>query len=787
MWFIVVILGVLAGLMDSDWPPAEALLMLAFIAMVLIRRNRPALISVATGVGILAYLYTNVYLAVLLNQTLPQALAGKNLLVQGWVEQVVQDSTDQQQLNFRVEQCLLADETAEICAFQGDVVINRYLHHLSEDRALSLKARAGERWQFLVRLYPVRGFSNPGQSRYRMQQLGKGVMARGYIRNEQRSQRLSDPHLLPQLLSRWRSAFSERAAHQDLPLVATLLTGDSRHLTDQHWELLRRTGTVHLVVVSGLHIGVLLGAGWLFLSLIRRVLPFDRYWQRVILLIAPIVLLLPMLLIWPPGVAVARALLMALLVIFIRACGFLLSPLRVLLLAVMLLLLYEPIYLLRPGFYYSVWAVFLLLLVVSSGRHHAMFIRVQLVLMVGLLPVQSFWLNTPDLVSGLVNLAAIPLVSLLILPLALLQVIMPAAPLGSLLDMLEYLFWQCLALGLEFNWGVPALGPGTGLLLVLFALIWALPAVPGRQSASLMILTVGLQLFSGIKSEQNLESGIRAEFFDVGQGLAIRIRAAGKQLVYDTGPSFRSGFQPVSLFLPPLLTSEAAQVDLLVISHDDNDHAGGLSAVAPFAEQVLAGQPERLDKAALGSVKRILACRQGQLWQWGDIAVEVLYPPVSAEVLSAIARSDNDHSCVLKVWSVSEPQKSILLTGDIGHQAESWLLASGQNLQAEWMVASHHGSAGGNSLAFLSAVRPKGIIYSAGFNNRYGHPASEVQHRVAYLRSQEAMDEDKKVYREYNTADLGALFLEDDDLSGHWKLMANRELIPLRWRWQRLN
>ncbi|OOV88269.1 DNA internalization-related competence protein ComEC/Rec2 [Oceanospirillum linum] len=786
MWFIVVILGVLAGIVAFDWPPAEALLMLAFIALVLIR-NRPALISVATGVGILAYLYTNVYLAVLLSQTLPQTLSGKDLLIQGRVEQVMRDSTDQQQLRFKVNWCQLVDETAERCTFQGSVVVNRYLHGLTEDRVSLFKARDGERWQFLVRLYPVRGLSNPGQSRYRIQQLGNGVMARGYIRSEQNSQRLSDANLWPQLLSQWRSVFSERADHQDLPLVSTLLTGDGRYLTDHHWQLLRATGTIHLVVVSGLHIGVLLGAGWFVLSLIRRVLPLDQYWQRVILLTAPVILLFPMLLIWPPGVAVARALLMALLVIFIRSRGFLLSPLRVLLFAVTLLLLYEPLYLLRPGFYYSVWAVFLLLIVISGGRHHGMFIRVQLVLMAGLLPVQSFWLNTPDLVSGLVNLVAIPLVSLLILPLALLQTILPVLPLESLLGMLEFLFWQCLLLGLELNWGTPVLGLGSGLLLVLLTLIWAFPAVPGRQGVSLVILSIGLYFVADIKHEKDRKEGFRVEVFDVGQGLAVRIRVADKQLIYDTGPSFRSGFQPVSLFLPPLLASEAAQIDLLVISHGDNDHAGGLSALTPFSEKILAGQPERLDKTALGSVKHVTDCHQGQLWQWEDTVFEVLYPPVSTEVLSAIVRSDNDRSCVLKVWSVSEPEKSILLTGDIGQQAESWLLASGQNLQAEWLVASHHGSTGGNSLAFLSAVRPKGVIYSAGFNNRYGHPAPEVQQRIAYLRSQESMGASEKIYREYNTADLGALFLKDDDLSGHWTLTANRELKPLRWRWQKLD
>lgn len=794
MWFLVVILGVLAGLMDFDWPPSEAALMLAFIAMVLIRRKRSCLISVATGVGILAYLYTNVYLAVVLSQTLPVTLTGKNLLIRGAVVQVHHDSPDRQQFTFDVDQCWQETASEKSCNFQGAVVLNRYLprpaeptveSELMEASDADLRVEAGEQWQFLVRLYPVRGFSNPGQSRYRMTQLGKGVLARGYVRDEAYSLRQDRAGQWQALLNGWRSGFIARANTLNQPLVNTLLTGDSRGLTDHHWQLLRQTGTVHLVVVSGLHIGVLLGAGWFLLSLLSRCLPLDRYWQRVLLLVSPVLLLFPMLLIWPPGIAVSRALLMALLVIFLRVRGIFWSPLRILLLVVTVLLLSNPFYLLHAGFYYSVWAVALLLLVVSGGRHKGLFLRIQLVLMTGLLPLQAFWLNTPDLVSGVVNLVAIPLVSVLILPLALLEVILPVMPFDGLLSLLDAVFWQWLILGLELDWGIPVLDTGSALMLLFLALIWAFPAVPARNGLSLMIISVLLRV-SGSDPVSDREPEFSAQIFDVGQGLAVRIKVGEKQLVYDTGPAYRSGFQPVALFLPQLLASESARIDQLVVSHDDNDHAGGLTALTSFAEQILAGQPERLDKTVFDSVRHIRGCHQGQVWRWEQVVVDVLYPPARAMTDDADrVRSDNDRSCVLKIRSEREPEKSLLLTGDIGHQAEGWLLASGQDLSAEWLVASHHGSAGGNSLAFLAAVAPRGIIYSAGFNNRYGHPAADVQRRIAYLRRGELRSSEIR-YREYNTADLGALYLTDSGTNGRWRLVANREQIPVRWRWQRL-
>ena len=361
MWFLVIILGLAAGLFDYDWPPAEAVLFLAALAVALLKKHH-----ITMGLVILAYLYSNVYLAVLFNGLFPQHLAGQELSVQGIVVDVLQQQSERQQLLFRVDHCLSVVDQQKNCHFNGQVVLNRYLSEQQPEQKHQSDrlAHLGERWHFVVRLYPVRGFMNPGQSRYRLMQLAKGVKGRGYVRHELFSRRLSQAPWFYRALSNWRSTFSARvdvlkglspvasSAGVSNPatsssivlgpgisnLVTALLTGRTDDLTPHQWSLLQTTGTVHLVVVSGLHLGVLLGAGWLLLSLLPRLVPLDRRWHRLLLLTAPICLLLPMLWIWPSGVAISRALMMALVVLALRGFGILLSPWRILLLVVALLL-----------------------------------------------------------------------------------------------------------------------------------------------------------------------------------------------------------------------------------------------------------------------------------------------------------------------------------------------------------------------------------------------------------------------------------------------------------------
>ena len=220
---------------------------------------------------------------------------------------------------------------------------------------------------------------------------------------------------------------------------------------------------------------------------------------------------------------------------------------------------------------------------------------------------------------------------------------------------------------------------------------------------------------------------------DVGQGLAVSVRTARHTLVYDLGPRYPSGFNTgAAVVLPYLRALGTRSLDVLVISHADQDHAGGLPGLVgqmPIA-RLLSGEPAELElelelePAAERSV-RAEPCHTGQHWHWDGVDFDLLYPPPGQQL------EGNDSSCVLKVTAGGA---SVLLTGDASQAVEAQLITHhGQTLQAEVLVAGHHGSATSSSRAFLQQVQPRWMIVSAGFANRYGFPAPAVVERAKRL------------------------------------------------------
>jgi competence protein ComEC len=211
----------------------------------------------------------------------------------------------------------------------------------------------------------------------------------------------------------------------------------------------------------------------------------------------------------------------------------------------------------------------------------------------------------------------------------------------------------------------------------------------------------------------------RFTLLDVGQGLAAVVRTRNHVLVYDTGPGFPSGFNTGSAVVAPFLRrSGVDRVDRLLLSHADQDHAGGadgLLAALPVAE-VLSGEPRRL----VGI--RATACRAGMAWRWDGVQFRILHPGPSASFRG------NDRSCVLKVENGAG---AVLLTGDVAAKVEKQLVARfGRELRSQVLVAGHHGSADSSASAFLAAVEPRYLLISAGYRNRYGFPRAEVLQRA---------------------------------------------------------
>ncbi|HEY9200601.1 MAG TPA: DNA internalization-related competence protein ComEC/Rec2, partial [Gammaproteobacteria bacterium] len=212
---------------------------------------------------------------------------------------------------------------------------------------------------------------------------------------------------------------------------------------------------------------------------------------------------------------------------------------------------------------------------------------------------------------------------------------------------------------------------------------------------------------------------------DVGQGLSVLVQTREHNLLYDAGASRGERFDLGRLVVEPFLRHRGiTSLDSLIISHADNDHAGGaeylLQKIA--VQQLLYGG--RAEDFAYELPPHAQNCRAGQRWQWNQVRFEILHPEQDY-------RKTNQQSCVLKITG---SDYSVLLTGDIDQPVESRLLGdyAGQ-LRTDVLLVPHHGSKSSSSLSWLQQLEPQLALVSAGYLNRFRHPADEVLQRYHQL------------------------------------------------------
>ena len=586
----------------------------------------------------------------------------------------------------------------------------------------------GQQWQLLVRLKRPWGMMNPGGFDYEGWLYQQGLGATGYVRSSEQNRLLEDdPDSYPLQRLRYRLFLALRAALADHPahgIIPALAMGERSGMSDAQWKVLLSTGTNHLMAISGLHVGMV--AGFAFL-LVRWL------WSWC----APCCLRLPA----PRAAAVAallagmcyaalagfsiptqRALIMLAVVLGAIWWQRPLAAGRALMLALWLVLLWQPAAVLAAGFWLSFAAVALILYGMQGRLHTAglwwKWGRVQWLVSIGLLPLLILFFGRGSLSSPLANLLAVPWVSMLVVPLTLLGSIFvlwwEAA--GS---------WLLLSAATLFQWLWPLLGwldehvpvlqlPAVGWPLVLAALglfWWFLPrGWPFRSLGLVLCLPV---LLWHPETPQQGEAWIT--LLDVGQGQAIVVQTRKHVLVMDTGPRFPSGFNTGDAVLLPFLQQQGLRsVDRLVISHSDSDHLGGAQALLDgiAVREVLVGEGRKMGQIAHQP------CWQGETWHWDGVVFRFLNPDKPPH-----ERQGNDDSCVLQIQAGS---RSMLIASDISVHAERMMLGRGEVLKADILIAPHHGSKGSSSEEFVTAVAPAQVLYSAGYRNRHGHPHPDV-------------------------------------------------------------
>ena len=577
--------------------------------------------------------------------------------------------------------------------------------------------QGGERWRLAVNLKRPHGLVNPQSFDYEAWLLAQRIGATGTIKSGERLSSATG-------FGSWRDSLRQHLlavpAFGREGAIAALVLGDGSGLSTSDWRLLQHTGTVHLMVISGQHIALLAGFLYGLVALLARVGAWPRRWPWLPCACA---LALSGALVYGMlagfEVPVRRACVMVALVLLWRMRFRHLGAWWPLLLALIVVLLLEPLASLQPGFWLSFSAVAILALV-FGGRLGVWgwwrgLTRAQWTMAIGLLPMMLI-LGLPVSSSGpLANLVAVPWVGLVVVPLALLgTLLLPVPVIGESLLWLAggalYLLFELLSVIAAWlpAWLPSNLPLWAWLLAAIGALLLLLPAGIPLRLPGLALLLPALLL-----PPKQLGDG-RADVWvlDVGQGLAVLVRTREHSLLYDAGPRFGDFDTGERIVLPSLRAMNLRRLDLMLLSHADNDHAGGAAAIKTGmpVSRVISGEPHRLART-LGAED----CESGQRWQWNDVTFRLWQWDKAV--------SGNQRSCVLQIEAAGE---RLLLTGDIDVRAERALMQADFPLASRWLLAPHHGSRTSSSQAFIDAVGAQHVLITRSRHNAFGHPHPQV-------------------------------------------------------------
>lgn len=719
---------------------AGAVLLLLALAAGLRRSRHGARIPAALAAALAGYALAAGSATLRLAEALDPALQGRDIQVTGVVAELPQFRDLGSRFVFEVES---ASEPVP-----RRLLLNWYRGSRPAEQARYREVRAGERWRLVVRLKRPHGSVNPHGRDFEAWLLERGLRATGYVRAGDDPQRL-DPMV-------WRPAYAVERVREairarftaTLPdgeqagLLVALAVGDQAAIPDARWQAYRRTGITHLMAISGLHITLIAGlaaaaAGWAWRRVPRLALRLPA--QRVAVLAGALVAGGYGLL---AGFAIPaqRTLLMLAVVALALWLGRRIAAGRVLALALLVVLLRDPMAVMAPGFWLSFGAVAVLMTAGAARLADAApawqalpqrWLRAQWAVTLALVPALLALFQQFSLVSPLANLVAIPLVSLLLTPLTLLAVVVPADGLLHLAHGLAG--WLDAGVDRLATWPVwqQAAPPAWTVLLGVAGAAWLiLPrGLPARWLGP--VLLVPLFVLSPPRPAQG---ALRATVLDVGQGLAVHLQTAHHDLLYDAGPQYGTESDAGERLVVPYLRAVGVpMLSALVVTHGDRDHAGGTLSVLEELPVAWSRSSLEVDDPILASLPNHRPCRDGEAWEWDGVRFAFLHPAPPDAVRDGSRRGRhkvrrNDRACVLRVEAGG---RVLLLTSDIEAAAERRLLRAPQHLAADVLLVPHHGSKTSSQADFLAAVRPRLAVFPVGHRNRFGHPHPEVWARYA--------------------------------------------------------
>jgi len=731
--------------------------------------------------------------------SLPDEWQGRDIEVIGVIAELPRRYERGLRFSFDVEQTITP---------QASVPQHIYLSTYFDRKTEPLEPKAGERWRLTLRLKQPHGAANPHGFDFEAWALERNIRATGYVHNSEKllaGHPKGDNRRIDELadgigyrIETWREAVRDKfnATLGDAPyagVLSALAIGDQNSIAPSQWQVFTRTGVNHLMSISGLHITMLAGiafavAYWLWRRSARLTLFLPA---RKAAALAALLVALGYALLSGFAVPAQRTVYMVGAVAAALWLNRNFSPGQILSIALLGVLIPDPWAVMSAGFWLSFGAVALILYVTAhrigkanwqregdgeavghpsavsippnrrldtdclplaySLRVLAEYANVQWAMVIGLTPMLLGLFQQVSLVSPLANAIAIPLVSLVVVPLALLGAALPIeAPLwlahlvmDGVMHFLEWL--NALPQAVWTQHAPPAWSIATALLGAFWILLPR--GFPARWLGFLLLLPMYLNV-----PEPPAQDMLRLIVFDVGQGLAVAAQTRNHTLLYDTGPDFSGEADSGNrILIPTLRALGIAELDGLILSHDDSDHTGGAASLMQAMPIGWVSSSLPATHPLLQSANPARRCRDGESWSWDGVQFEILHPASSND--STKKPHDNDQSCVLRI---SIGKHSILLAGDIEKNSEMRLIKQhADKLFTSLLVAPHHGSKSSSSLDFIAATLPDYVVFTAGYRNRFGHPREEVLQRYAnsgaeLLRS----DEDGAILVEMNAQGL---------------------------------
>jgi len=720
------LLGCVLLIQLPSLPDSQALWLIfaAFILLVFSKKYWLAFIA-------LGFIWSAYQASLQLNDRLALDLQGQDIVISGKISSIPEFHPRRIRFEFRPDQDLKI-------ALPKKLLLNWY-------QPLPKRIHADERWQLTVRLKQPYGMKNPGTFDYESWLFQQGIGATGYVRNSDTNIRLAPPPELS-INSLRQDLFSkinvQLVNSKNQGVIQGLTTGIRQNISQQQWQLLRLSGTSHLLAISGLHIGLAAAIGffsfrWLWSRRAKNLLIFPA---KQVGAIGGFSTALFYAALAGFSIPTQRALLMVTIVMISLLIKRPTSIASTLAFSLFVILIWDPLAVLSPGLWLSFSAVAIILFTSQSRfpRPKWQWAKIHLLIAFGLTPLLLVFFSQVSLIAPIANMIAVPFISLVIVPLSLLASLLLwlIEPVGNVLltlvDLLLTLFWPFLetVVSLPFSHWTSTRLPWFYSVPITLGIVLLL-SPRGFPAKYLGLLGVLPLLF------YSAERPDKGEFWftllDVGQGLAAVIQTEQHTLVFDAGPKFSDKFNTGTAIIQPFLQSQGINhIDRLIISHGDNDHIGGAAPLikAMAVNTIFTSTPDKLSDASY--------CQPNQSWQWDKVKFTMLMP----EQLNTA--SANNQSCVLHIENATG---SVLLTGDIEKQTELWLTEHyGQALKSTILVAPHHGSNTSSKAYFIDSVNPEIVLFPVGYRNRYHFPNDKVVKR--YLNRDITM---------LNTAQHGAI------------------------------